>query len=65
MRTPAHAGVIAMVAGKAERGKDLIRQALALNPAFGYAEAQDAKRRLGNEAAPANARATNPQIVLH
>jgi tetratricopeptide (TPR) repeat protein len=60
-----HAGVIAMAAGNAERGKDLLRQALALNPAFSYAEAQDAKRRLGNDVAAANSRATNSQIVLH
>jgi hypothetical protein len=59
-----HAGVIAM-AGNAERGKDLLRQALGLNPAFNYVEAQDAKRRLGDDAAATNTRATNSQIVLH
>ena len=38
------AGAIAIAAGDSDRGKDLLRQALALNPGvFSYAEAQDAQ----------------------
>lgn len=56
-----HAGIIAIAGGHADRGKDLLRQALALNPTFSYAEARDA-RRLTEDAGN---RATNSQIVLH
>jgi tetratricopeptide (TPR) repeat protein len=56
-----HAGIIAIVGGHADRGKDLLRQALALNPKFSYAEAQDARRQTEDD----GNRATNPQIVLH
>jgi len=58
-----HAGVIAMAGGSAERGKSLLREALAMNPAFSYSEAQDARRRLGNDMTGAGA--ANPHIVLH
>jgi tetratricopeptide (TPR) repeat protein len=43
-----HAGVIAMAAGRTDRGKELLRSALALNPAFSFPQALDAKRRLGD-----------------
>jgi tetratricopeptide (TPR) repeat protein len=67
-----HAGVIAIAGGNADRGKELLRQALALNPAFSYPQAQDAKRQVlvGQAQPPAQGpaaadRATNSQIVLH
>jgi tetratricopeptide (TPR) repeat protein len=51
-----HAGLIAIAGGDAERGQSLLQQALALNPAFSYAEAHDAVRLTS---------ATNLPIVLH
>ncbi|MBV9508240.1 MAG: tetratricopeptide repeat protein [Acidobacteriia bacterium] len=39
-----HAGVIAMAAGHRDEGREFLRQALALNPAFSYPQALDAKR---------------------
>jgi tetratricopeptide (TPR) repeat protein len=42
-----HAGVIAIAGGDAQAGKELLTQALALNPEFSYPEADDAKERLG------------------
>jgi len=53
-----HAGIIAIAGGDPQRGQNLLRQALALNPTFSYPEAQDAQRQTA-------AGATNPQIVLH
>jgi len=41
-----HAGVIALAGGKNQDGRDLLKQALALNPVFSYPEAQDARERL-------------------
>jgi hypothetical protein len=41
-----HAGVINMAGGRTDAGKELLRDALALNPAFSFPQAQDAKRRL-------------------
>jgi tetratricopeptide (TPR) repeat protein len=41
-----HAGVIAMAGGRTDPGKELLRRALALNPAFSFPQAQDAKQRL-------------------
>jgi len=54
-----HAGVIAMTGGHGARGRELLRQALALNPAFAFPQAEDARRRL------LAAGATNAQIVIH
>ena len=48
-----HAGIIALAAGRDEAGKDLLKRALALNPAFAYPQAQDALRRLKSISAPA------------
>jgi tetratricopeptide (TPR) repeat protein len=59
-----HAGVIAIAGGRAAEGQDLLRQALALNPAFGYPQAQDARQRL-DRVQTAEAGATNRQIVIH
>jgi tetratricopeptide (TPR) repeat protein len=59
-----HAGLIAIAGGRAEQGRSLLQQALALNPAFGYAEAQDARRRV--EQMPQRMPgATSLPIVLH
>jgi tetratricopeptide (TPR) repeat protein len=59
-----HAGVIAVAGGRTDAGKELLRGALALNPAFSFPQAQDAKRRL--DAQPGgNPRATNLPVVLH
>lgn len=58
-----HAGVIAMAGGSADRGRELLRQALALNPAFAFPQAEDAMRRLETHGVTAGA--TNAQIVLH
>jgi hypothetical protein len=41
-----HAGVIAIAAGDKQTGKDLLTQALALNPGFSWPEASDARERL-------------------
>jgi len=41
-----HAGVIAMTSGDKSAGKELLTQALALNPEFSWPEASDAKERL-------------------
>lgn len=41
-----HAGVIAMAGGGTDAGKELLRGALALNPAFSFPQALDAKRRI-------------------
>jgi tetratricopeptide (TPR) repeat protein len=41
-----HAGVIAMGGGNEQAAKELLGQALALNPEFSFPEAQDAKERL-------------------
>ena len=60
-----HAGIIAMAGGAADRGKDLLREALALNPAFSYPEAQDAKLRLGPDRTVTAANAENTPIALH
>jgi hypothetical protein len=38
-----HAGMIAMAGGNTEAGKELFKQALGLNPAFAFPQAQDAK----------------------
>jgi tetratricopeptide (TPR) repeat protein len=38
-----HAGVIAMAGGNPDAGKELLKQALDLNPAFAYPQAQDAE----------------------
>jgi tetratricopeptide (TPR) repeat protein len=52
-----HAGAIAAAAGDAARGGDLLRQALALNPAFDPTEAAEARRLLaGLEGAVAQRR---------
>jgi len=58
-----HAGVIAMAGGSGDRGRELLRQALALNPAFAFPHAEDARRRLETNGVTAGA--TNAQIVLH
>ena len=58
-----HAGVIAMAGGSAKRGRELLQAALALNPAFAFPQAEDARRRLAETSAAAGA--TNAQIVLH
>ena len=42
-----HAGAIAIGAGKRERGRALLRQALSLNPSFGIDEVSAARRLLG------------------
>jgi tetratricopeptide (TPR) repeat protein len=42
-----HAGVIAIAGGNEPAGKELLTQALALNPEFSYPEARDAAERLG------------------
>lgn len=59
-----HAGVMAISAGDAARGQDLLRQALALNPAFAFPQAADARARLG-QIQPAADRATAPRGVIH
>jgi tetratricopeptide (TPR) repeat protein len=41
-----HAGVITIAGGRTDAGEELLRGALALNPAFAFPQAQDAKRRL-------------------
>jgi tetratricopeptide (TPR) repeat protein len=41
-----HAGVIASAGGDLQAGRDLLAQALALNPDFSYPEANDARERL-------------------
>jgi predicted Zn-dependent protease len=46
-----HGGVIAMGAGKTGQGAALLRQALALNPAFSYPQAEDAKQKLAQAGA--------------
>jgi hypothetical protein len=55
-----HASIIAIGGGHSDCGKDPLRQALALNPPFSYAAAQDS-----SHLEDAGNRATNPQIVLH
>jgi tetratricopeptide (TPR) repeat protein len=47
-----HAGVIAMAGGRIAEGEEMLRRALALNPNFGYPQAEDAHHRL--EAADAH-----------
>jgi tetratricopeptide (TPR) repeat protein len=59
-----HAGVIAMAGERTDAGKELLRGALALNPAFSFPQAQDAKRRL-DEQPGGKLRATNLPVVLH
>lgn len=44
-----HAGVIAMAGGRENTGRELLAQALALNPAFSYPEADDAKERMRSQ----------------
>lgn len=39
-----HAGLIALATGDSAHGKDLLRQALALNPAFSFPQADEARR---------------------
>jgi len=58
-----HAGIIALAGGAANRGRELLQEALALNPAFAFPQAEDARRRLGTHGVAAGA--TNAQIVLH
>jgi tetratricopeptide (TPR) repeat protein len=41
-----HAGMIAMAGGDAEAGKELLKQALALNPAFAFPQAEHARSML-------------------
>jgi tetratricopeptide (TPR) repeat protein len=41
-----HAGVIAMAGGRTDAGKEMLRGALALNPAFSFPQALDGKRRI-------------------
>jgi tetratricopeptide (TPR) repeat protein len=43
-----HAGVIALAGGKKQAGRDLLSEALALNPDFSFPEAGDARERLGD-----------------
>jgi tetratricopeptide (TPR) repeat protein len=45
-----HAGVIAMAGGNLEAGKELLKQALDLNPTFAYPQAQDAARLIRQNA---------------
>jgi tetratricopeptide (TPR) repeat protein len=59
-----HAGVIAMAGGRTDAGKELLRGALALNPAFSFPQAQDAKSQL-NEQQGTDPRATNIPVVIH
>jgi tetratricopeptide (TPR) repeat protein len=47
-----HAGIIAIVRGRADEGKELLRQALALNPGFAYPQAQDASCRVSGADPP-------------
>jgi tetratricopeptide (TPR) repeat protein len=44
-----HAGVIAMTGGRVDEGKGMLRKALALNPNFGFPQADDARERLTGE----------------
>ena len=55
-----HAGIIALATGDAARGKDLLRQALALNPAFAFPQADDARQRLAQAQS-----ATVAEVVIH
>jgi tetratricopeptide (TPR) repeat protein len=41
-----HAALIALASGDQARGKDLLQQALALNPKFAFPQADDARQRL-------------------
>ncbi len=59
-----HAGLIALAGGDATSGKEFLRQALALNPAFAFPQAEDARGRLSQTKAVAE-RATNSKIVIH
>ena len=43
-----YAGVIAIAGGNEPGGKEMLTQALALNPEFSYPEARDAAERLGS-----------------
>ncbi len=54
-----HAGIIAIAGGRPDDGKALLKQALDLNPAFAYPQAQDAKRVLMQSAAGPQARPTS------
>jgi tetratricopeptide (TPR) repeat protein len=59
-----HAGIVAIAGGRTAEGKELLRRALDLNPAFSYPQAQDARKRLdGNQSS--DARATNVAVVIH
>jgi tetratricopeptide (TPR) repeat protein len=59
-----HAALIAMASGDAPRGKDLLQQALALNPKFAFPQSDDARRRLAQAQTLAE-RATNLPFVIH
>lgn len=60
-----HAGVIALAAGEAPRGQELLRQALGLNPHFAFPQADDARQRLETASLAPDGRATNSAIVIH
>jgi tetratricopeptide (TPR) repeat protein len=43
-----HAGIIATAGGRADKGRELLNQALALNPSFAWPQADDARTRLAS-----------------
>jgi tetratricopeptide (TPR) repeat protein len=55
-----HAGIIAIAGGRADEGRELLTQAIALNPSFAWPQAEDARMRLASLTG-----ATISQLVIH